>query len=176
MRIILVLCFILSITAADVLEQPATSVLPVEAQRVLNNMDALIVELQRDAIKELKKVQDDQTKKGKLDEALAIREAIKKMEKQSVAPGKQPLAPVKQPLVGEWTDNMNNEQLTLLADKTFVGKFNNPSWNVGTWEINQAGDTLTLLLASNGSHQRYKIRDDTHFVSSFVDQVWTKKP
>ncbi len=89
MRIFIALCLIATCAAEDIQNN-----MPIEGQRIINVLNAKIVELQKQAVKDLAKVQDAQTRSNKLDAALAVRDAITELESRTAptidALGNQP--------------------------------------------------------------------------------------
>ncbi len=89
MRIFITLCLIATCAAEDIQNN-----MPIEGQRIINVLNAKIVELQKQAVKDLAKVQDAQTRSNKLDAAVAVRDAIAELESRTAptidALGNQP--------------------------------------------------------------------------------------
>jgi hypothetical protein len=130
---LIILCLAATLVAVDT---DKTSPLPADAQKIMNVLDAKIAELQKQAAKDLKKVQDEQAKSGKLDEALAVREVISNLEKQFTPKTDALGNPVvaaspEKAVLGTWR-HKNGNHFTV-QPKGAVTCTNN---DVGEWAIN----------------------------------------
>jgi hypothetical protein len=81
--------------------------LPVDAQKIVNVLGVKIAELQLQAVKDLRKVQDAATRNGNLDAAVAVRDVANDLDKQLVSNTDVLVSSIGKPLdkavLGKWT-------------------------------------------------------------------------
>ncbi len=145
MRFLIIICLMVSLVAEE-----TPNPMPIEGQKILNVLNVKINELKIQAAKDLKKVQDDQTKKNKLDAALAVREQISALEQDvelSTPDAMGEIAPSEKLVLGEW-----------VLDGTWHGHFIvEPSGTMrcitngdkGTWVIAKKRITFTWSRSTN---------------------------
>lgn len=128
-----------------------------QAQKVVNKMNARIVEIQNEAIEELIKLGKIEAKRGKLDEVLAIKKQVEELQSQQslLAP-----KPAVDPLIGKWR-----------CGKVSFTFFENGTWSTqhndfgGSWK--RLDDTFVELKSVKGNNQTFKVKSELN-----ADWAW----
>lgn len=166
----------LVISIAPLLGAEPNDTMPIEARRALIALDTTIITTKEKTAQTLAKIAIDLGKRGDLDGALQVKREADRLaaEVRAARPLGKPNEEAKAAfLIGEWT--AGNEWFRLAADGTYTGQTNNPDWSRGRWEVNDAGDTVTLILDVNGTRQPFTIVDQTRWQER-TGKIWTKRP